>query len=102
MVVHIAIVGLSGVEGKMFHPMACTVLLALLGAMVLSVTFVPAAVALLRPMSRTGLAGRLIPCGTGYRHGPGVLVGASLLKLPASPAGVAWARARRPGGSALL
>jgi cobalt-zinc-cadmium resistance protein CzcA len=37
---------LSGVEGKMFHPMAYTVLLALAGAMVLSITFVPAAVAL--------------------------------------------------------
>jgi cobalt-zinc-cadmium resistance protein CzcA len=46
MVVYIPILALSGVEGKMFHPMACTVLLALLGAMILSVTFVPAAVAL--------------------------------------------------------
>jgi len=46
MVVYIPILALSGVEGKMFHPMAHTVLLALLGAMVLSVTFVPAAVAL--------------------------------------------------------
>jgi len=47
MVVYIPILALSGVEGKMFHPMAYTVLLALLGAMILSVTFVPAAVALL-------------------------------------------------------
>ncbi len=46
MVVYIPILALSGVEGKMFHPMAWTVLLALLGAMILSVTFVPAAVAL--------------------------------------------------------
>jgi len=46
MVVYIPILALSGVEGKMFHPMACTVLLALFGAMILSVTFVPAAVAL--------------------------------------------------------
>ena len=46
MVVYIPILALSGVEGKMFHPMAYTVLLALLGAMILSVTFVPAAVAL--------------------------------------------------------
>jgi cobalt-zinc-cadmium resistance protein CzcA len=46
MVVYIPLLALSGVEGKMFHPMACTVLLALFGAMVLSVTFVPAAVAL--------------------------------------------------------
>jgi len=34
------------VEGKMFHPMAYTVLTALLGAMILSITFVPAAIAL--------------------------------------------------------
>ncbi|MET0383597.1 MAG: CusA/CzcA family heavy metal efflux RND transporter [Burkholderiaceae bacterium] len=46
MVAYIPILALSGVEGKMFHPMACTVLLALVGAMILSVTFVPAAVAL--------------------------------------------------------
>jgi len=46
MVVYIPILALTGVEGKMFHPMAYTVLLALLGAMLLSVSFVPAAVAL--------------------------------------------------------
>jgi cobalt-zinc-cadmium resistance protein CzcA len=46
MVVYIPILALTGVEGKMFHPMAYTVLLALIGAMVLSVTFVPAAIAL--------------------------------------------------------
>src|SRR5213075_166472 len=45
MVVYLPIFALTGVEGKMFHPMAFTVVLALLGAMVLSVTFVPAAVA---------------------------------------------------------
>ncbi|MFG6415198.1 efflux RND transporter permease subunit [Roseateles sp. DC23W] len=47
MVVYLPIFALSGVEGKMFHPMAFTVVIALLGAMLLSVTFVPAAVALL-------------------------------------------------------
>jgi heavy metal efflux system protein len=46
MVVYIPILALTGVEGKMFHPMAYTVLLALFGATVLSVTFVPAAIAL--------------------------------------------------------
>ena len=46
MVVYLPIFALGGVEGKMFHPMAFTVVLALLGAMLLSVTFVPAAVAL--------------------------------------------------------
>ncbi|MCU1732185.1 MULTISPECIES: CusA/CzcA family heavy metal efflux RND transporter [unclassified Pseudomonas] len=46
MVVYLPIFALSGVEGKMFHPMAFTVVIALLGAMLLSVTFVPAALAL--------------------------------------------------------
>ena len=46
MVVYIPIFALSGVEGKMFHPMAFTVVTALLGAMILSVTFIPAAVGL--------------------------------------------------------
>lgn len=46
MVVYLPILALTGVEGKMFSPMAMTVLLALLGAAVLSVTFVPAMIAL--------------------------------------------------------
>ncbi|TXJ10283.1 MAG: CusA/CzcA family heavy metal efflux RND transporter [Acinetobacter sp.] len=46
MVVYLPIFALTGVEAKLFHPMAMTVVLALLGAMILSVTFVPAAVAL--------------------------------------------------------
>lgn len=46
MIVYLPIFALGGVEGKMFQPMAFTVVLALLGAMILSVTFVPAAVAL--------------------------------------------------------
>ncbi len=46
MVVYLPIFALAGIEGKMFHPMAMTVVIALFGAMVLSVTFVPAAVAI--------------------------------------------------------
>ena len=44
--VYVPIFALSGVEGKMFHPMAITVVMALTAALVLSLTFVPAAVAL--------------------------------------------------------
>jgi cobalt-zinc-cadmium resistance protein CzcA len=44
--VYLPIFALTGVEGKMFHPMAFTVVAALVGAMILSVTFIPAAVAL--------------------------------------------------------
>lgn len=43
--VYLPIFALSGVEGKTFHPMAITVVMALTAAMVLSLTFVPAAVA---------------------------------------------------------
>jgi len=46
MVVYLPILTLTGIEGRMFFPMAFTVLLALLGAMVLSITFVPAAIAI--------------------------------------------------------
>jgi heavy metal efflux system protein len=44
--VYLPIFALTGVEGKMFHPMAFTVVIALTAAMLLSLTFVPAAVAL--------------------------------------------------------
>ena len=46
-VVYLPILTLTGVEGKMFTPMALTVLMALLGAAIASMTLVPAAVALL-------------------------------------------------------
>jgi cobalt-zinc-cadmium resistance protein CzcA len=43
--VYVPVFALTGVEGKMFHPMAITVVMALTAAMLLSLTFVPAAVA---------------------------------------------------------
>ncbi|MGN6286664.1 MAG: efflux RND transporter permease subunit [Afipia sp.] len=45
-VVYLPVLTLTGVEGKMFTPMALTVLMALVGASLCSITFVPAAVAL--------------------------------------------------------
>ena len=45
-IVYIPLFSLTGVEGKMFHPMAATVVMALMAALVLSLTLVPAAVAL--------------------------------------------------------
>ncbi len=45
-VVYLPVLTLTGVEGKMFTPMAITVLMALAGASLLSITFVPAAIAL--------------------------------------------------------
>ncbi|MDX1678332.1 CusA/CzcA family heavy metal efflux RND transporter, partial [Arsukibacterium sp.] len=46
MLVFLPIFALSGVEGKMFHPMAFTVIAALAGAVLLAITFVPAAIAI--------------------------------------------------------
>jgi cobalt-zinc-cadmium resistance protein CzcA len=46
MIVYVPILTLSGIEGKMFRPMAQVVLLALAGALLFAFTFVPAAVAL--------------------------------------------------------
>jgi heavy metal efflux system protein len=45
-IVYLPIFALTGVEGKTFHPMAYTVVIALTAALLLSLTFVPAAVAL--------------------------------------------------------
>ncbi|WP_018416572.1 efflux RND transporter permease subunit [Teredinibacter turnerae] len=46
-IVYIPIFSLTGVEGKMFHPMAATVVMALISAMILSLTLIPAAVAVI-------------------------------------------------------
>ncbi|MFA5901897.1 MAG: CusA/CzcA family heavy metal efflux RND transporter, partial [Hyphomicrobium sp.] len=78
-VVYLPIFALTGVEGKMFHPMALTVVMALIAAMVLSVTFVPAAVALFmtgRVVERESLIIRgakwlyqpLLKFAMGWRH----------------------------------
>ena len=60
MTVYLPIFALSGIEGKMFHPMAITVVMALAAAMLLSVTFVPAAVALFVSGKITGHENRLM------------------------------------------
>ncbi len=45
--VYVPMLTFSGVEGKMFHPMSMTVIIALISAFVLSITFVPAMIGLL-------------------------------------------------------
>lgn len=49
MIVYLPILTLEGVEGKLFHPMALTVIFALLGSMVLSLTLMPVLASLLLP-----------------------------------------------------
>jgi cobalt-zinc-cadmium resistance protein CzcA len=46
LIVYVPIFALGGIEGKMFHPMAFTVITALLSALILSLTVVPASIAL--------------------------------------------------------
>ena len=53
LIVYLPILALSGVEGKMFRPMAQTVSYAILGAIILSLTYVPVMSALFVPR-RTG------------------------------------------------
>ena len=43
MIVYLPILSLTGIEGKMFKPMALTVIFALIGSLILSLTYVPAA-----------------------------------------------------------
>lgn len=45
--VYLPVFALTGIEGKMFHPMAMTVVMALTAAMVLALTWVPASIAIL-------------------------------------------------------
>ncbi len=48
-IVYLPILSLIGIEGKMFKPMAMTVLFALAGALVLAMTFIPAVASLMLP-----------------------------------------------------
>jgi len=88
--VYLPVFALQGVEGKMFHPMAITVVLALTGAMLLSLTFVPATIALLLRGRVAGHDNRVMRAARrGYapaldwalRHGRWLVGGALLLLL---------------------
>ena len=63
MMVYLPILALEGVEGKLFRPMALTVILALAGSMVLSLTLMPVLASILLPKrleEREPLAIRII------------------------------------------
>jgi cobalt-zinc-cadmium resistance protein CzcA len=85
--VYLPLFTLTGVEGKMFYPMAITVVLALSAALVLSLTFVPAAVAIVLRGSVTERANPLMTALTrGYAP---VLRAALRLRLPLAAGAVA-------------
>ena len=86
--VYLPIFALTGIEGKMFHPMALTVVMALTGAMILSLTFVPAAIAMLlggrveekeNRVMRWARRGYAPALGWSLRHRGWVLGGAAVL-----------------------
>lgn len=52
MIVYLPILALEGIEGKMFRPMALTVIFALLGSMAMSLTLVPVLASVLLPQRR--------------------------------------------------
>lgn len=67
--VYVPLLSLSGVEGKMFEPMAVTVIMALAAAFVLSLTFVPAAIALFVTGRVEEAEGRIVS-GVKARYAP--------------------------------
>jgi cobalt-zinc-cadmium resistance protein CzcA len=88
--VYLPIFSLSGVEGKTFHPMAITVVMALTAAMALSLTFVPAAVAQFVSGSVAGQETRVMRAASTFyapllaraiRGRTWVITGAALLTL---------------------
>jgi len=92
LIVYLPVLALAGVEGKMFHPMAYTVMLALLAALALSISFVPAAVAI---VLRRGVAEResraitrakrlYAPSLDAALRRPGLVVGGAALLVAAS------------------
>src|SRR5207247_1344874 len=49
MIVYVPILTLSGIEGKLYRPMALTVIFALLGSMILSLTLMPVLSSIILP-----------------------------------------------------
>ncbi len=62
LIVYLPLLALGGIEGKMFRPMAQTVAFAILGAFLLSLTYVPmmAALALSRQTARQGFSDKIL------------------------------------------
>jgi cobalt-zinc-cadmium resistance protein CzcA len=89
MIVYLPILTLTGIEGKMFRPMAQVVLLALGGALVLAFTFVPAMLALL-------VRGRVA------EHENWIMRGATNLYRPVLRAALRWRGAVVAGALLLL
>ena len=90
--VYVPLLGFTGVEGKMFQPMAATVIIALAAAFVLSLTFVPALIAVAvtgrvretdNPLVRA-LKAAYRPLLAGAVRAPGAFVTGAVLLLVAA------------------
>ncbi len=89
MIVYLPILALEGVEGKLFRPMALTVIFALVGSMILSLTLMPVLASLLLPrriVERDNLIMRALkrayrPLLQGALRLRGVVLGGALLLL---------------------
>ncbi len=79
MLVYVPLLGLEGVEGRMFRPMATTMAFALLGALIYSVVFLPALLAVFVPPLKRDGARWLRPLTRGYAR---LLPGALRLRWP--------------------
>ncbi len=80
MIVYLPILSLTGIEGKMFKPMALTVVFALLGSLMLSLTYIPAAMTFLLRGARIREGERSYPIRqkmvpSGARHNDGAIAG---------------------------
>ncbi len=89
LIVYVPILTLEGIEGKLFRPMALTVIFALLGSMLLSVTLVPALSSMLLPRAHgrraslvmRGLQRAYRPVLAGVLRHPWAVVAGALLLL---------------------
>ncbi len=79
MLVYVPLLGLEGVEGRMFRPMATTMAFALLGALVYSVVFLPALLAVFVPPLKKDGARWLQPISRLYAR---MVPGALMLRWP--------------------
>ena len=90
LLVYVPVLSLQGVDGKMFRPMAATVIFALAGALLLSLTFIPAAASLLlrpkdvparEPLLLRLAHGAYVPALTKAMAHPFIVLASALLLL---------------------
>jgi heavy metal efflux system protein len=100
MLVYVPLLTLSGIEGKMFEPMALTVIIALAAAFLLSMSFVPAMVAICMPrrvaehenVAIRGLRRAFAPALQIALRRPALPIAIGLLTLALALAGVGYLR----------